>query len=108
MPQIQYLKTLQDGTTELEVSGNVQVEWHPQIYGIKPYNDQPRDVLTVSLSHVRAAGGFEVEFDAERNGWVIYRTVCTGWDEAGAMIEKRKEVAFLDAFDSEEADPNAE
>lgn len=45
---------------------------------------------------------------AERDGYVIYRTVTVGWTEPTAEknyqepIEKRKELAFIPAWDEEE------
>ena len=82
-----------------------RVDWmYPDIYA----GENPRSVLRIGLYHVRAADDIEIEYDGERDGYVIYRTVTTGHVEYSVgcyePIEKRKELAFIPAWDEEEAE----
>lgn len=83
-----------------------QIDWmYPEIYG----NNLPRSVLRIGLYHVRAADDIEVEYNSERDGYVIYQTVTTGWsldkdDNCYKAIEKRKKKAFIPAWDEEQVD----
>ena len=88
------------------------IEWmYPDIYD-KDLNGNPtpHSVLKIGLMHVRAADDIEIEYDSARDGYAIYRTVTIGWTEPTAEknysepIEKRKEVAFIPAWDEEEAE----
>jgi hypothetical protein len=83
------------------------IEWmYPNIYP----SEGPRSVLKVGLYHVRAADDIEIEYDSERDGYIIFRTVTVGWTEPteeknySEAIEKRKEVAFIPAWDEEEVE----
>jgi hypothetical protein len=78
------------------------VEWmYPNIYA----KDSPRSVLKIDMYHVRAANCIEIEYSSERDGYVIYQTVTVGWEMKDGCyypIEKRKEKAFIPAWDEEE------
>ena len=93
----------------IDIWGSAQIGWFAGIY---PDN---RTVLKVGLYHVRAADDIEIEYDSERDGWVIYRTVTVGWTDPTPekgyydSIEKRKEVAFIPSLDDEEvSEPHGE
>jgi hypothetical protein len=88
------------------------VEWmYPEIYG-KDIDGTPlpRSVLKIGLMHTRAANDIEIEYDSDRDGYVIYQMVTVGWKEVEGLegrncyepIEKRKEKAFIPAWDEEE------
>lgn len=94
---------MSDYPTQVEMKEG-RIDWmHPEIYA-----GNPRSVLRIGLYHVRAADDIEIEYNSERDGYVIYRTVTVGWTEPTAEknyhepIEKRKEVAFIPAWDEEE------
>ncbi len=76
------------------------------------YKEEPLDCLKISLMHVRAANDIEIEFSGERDGWVIYVTVTTGYKDSGKGylegIEERREKAFIPAWDEDEWDENQE
>jgi hypothetical protein len=75
---------------------------YPDIYG----KDMPRNFLRIALYHVRAANDIEIEYNSERDGWVIYMTATTGYKEsenALKPIEERREKAFIPAWDDDEA-----
>lgn len=84
----------------IEVRGSAKIDWmYPNIYGDSP------DVLRIALYHVRAANNIEIEYNSQRDGWVVYQQVTTGFREIGGCmdsVEKRKEVAFIPAWDAEQ------
>jgi hypothetical protein len=86
----------------IDLWGSGAISW---VAGIYP---EDRTVLRVGLFHTRAADDIEIEYDSERDGWVIYRTVTVGWTDPTPekgyydSIEKRKELAFIPAWDDEE------
>ena len=66
-------------------------------------------VLRVGLYHVRAADDIEIQYESESDGWVIYRTVTVGYEAHADKnyyepFEKRKELAFIPAWDDEQVD----
>ena len=86
----------------LDLWGSGTIGWFAGIY------KDDRTILKVGLYHVRAADDIEIEYDSERDGWIIYRTVTVGFTDPTPeknyydSIEKRKEVAFIPAWDEEE------
>jgi hypothetical protein len=80
------------------------IDWmYPEIYG----KDEPRSILKIGLYHVRAADDIEIEYDSDRDGYVIYQTVTVGYklEPEGKFlepVEKRKEKAFIPAWDDEQ------
>ena len=91
----------------IDLRGSAQIGWFAGIY------PDDRTVLKVGLYHVRAADDIEIEYDSDRDGWVIYRTVTVGFTDPTPeknyhdSIEKRKELAFIPAWDEEQMDePN--
>ena len=78
----------------MDVKGTKEIGWmYPDIYG----TDKPRDFLRIVLYHVRAANDIEIEYNSERDGWVIYCQVSLG-----NGIEERREKAFIPAWDEDE------
>lgn len=88
----------------IEVEGSRKIDWmYPEIYGDKP------DFLRIALYHVRAANNIEIEYNSSRNGWVIFQQITVGLQEVDGCtdsIEKRKEVAFVPAWDPEHIHDN--
>ncbi len=88
--------------SHLDLWGSGTIGWFAGIY------HEDRTVLRVGLHHVRAADDIEIEYDSARDGWVVYRTVTVGWTDPTPEknyyepIEKRKELAFIPAWDDEE------
>ena len=84
----------------IEIAGSQKIDWmYPNIYGDSP------DVLRISLYHVRAANDIEIEYSSQRDGWVVYQQVTTGFRNVGShmdSVEKRKELAFIPAWDAEQ------
>lgn len=87
------------------------VEWmYPEIYS-HDLEGRPvtKSILKIGLMHTRAANDIEIEYDSDRDGYVIYQTITVGWKEVGGLegrgcyepIEKRKEKAFIPAWDEE-------
>ena len=84
------------------VNGDASIEWFPNIY-----KDAPLSSIRIELMHVRAANDISIEYSGERDGWVITQTVTTGWkldpeSQCYDSIEKKKELAFIPAWDEEE------
>ena len=77
-----------------EVRGSVRLSWeYPNIYP-----DKPLDRLTIGLSHTRGANCFTVEFDGDRNGYVIRMDRVRDDDGIMETVEEGVEVAFLPAY----------
>ena len=80
---------------------SARIDWHAGIY------KDGRTKLVIALMHVRAANDIEIEYDSDRDGWVIYMTVTLGSRHNQAEgcyepIEERREKAFIPAWDKDE------
>jgi hypothetical protein len=92
--------------TDIEVSGDANIDWmYPSIYA----EDGPRNFLRIGLMHVRAANDIEIEYDSDRDGWLIFQIITTGFklveSEKGNYyepIEDRREMAFIPAWAEDE------
>ncbi len=87
----------------MEIRGSANIEWmYPNVY-----NDaslaQKRDTLTITLMHVRAADSIQIEFDADRNGWVIRMDKTKDMDGYSDVVEEKQEVAFVPAWNEDGA-----
>ena len=81
---------------KLETNESCSVDlWYPNI----DPDRGPLPRIKIGLMHVRAADDITVEFDGERNGWVI-RMDRTREHEGGVgeTIEEKVEVAFVPAW----------
>jgi hypothetical protein len=94
--------------TSVNIQGNANIDWYPQIYSA-PLTTEDRSILRLSLMHVRAANDIEIEYNSERDGWVIFqhvKTVAEEWDEANNTwidgVEERREMAFIPAWATDE------
>lgn len=66
------------------------------------YSDRPRsDVLHVDLDDVRASRGFAVQYDFDRDGWVIMVPTKFAWAEGEDVDEELREIAFVPSWDAD-------
>lgn len=91
----------------IDVRGSKRIDWmYPNIYG-PPLEGQPRDILNIALMHVRAACDIEIEYDSDRDGWAIYRTVDVSYTEVDGIWQpntERREKAFIPAWEEDHKD----
>ncbi len=74
----------------IEINGSASIDWiYPEIYG----NEKAKDTITLALSHTRAAADIQIQYDSEKDGWEISRTLKNG---------QRRLLAFIPAW-SEDA-----
>ena len=81
----------------VDVHGTGLVNWfYPEIYG----DDKPRDAIDINLMHVRASDGIRIEYDSERDGWVIMQGSKWEWeaDDPNPGDEDWQEVAFIQSW----------
>lgn len=92
--------------TTRDIHDTATIDWYPQIYDPAGLGQGvPRSFLRIGLMHVRAAADIEIEYNAERDGWVVYMTVTVGTKDCGTYIdsiEERREKAFIPAWDEDE------
>ena len=62
-----------------------------------PRNNEIQKVL-IGLCDVRAADSILIEFDFERNGWLIRQDKTEDKDQFMDVIEEKVEVAFIPAW----------
>jgi hypothetical protein len=63
--------------------------------------DNP-DKVIISLMDVRAADDLLIEFDFDRNGWVIKMDETKDKDSMTEIIKEKVEVAFIPAWNAVE------
>jgi hypothetical protein len=68
------------------------------------YPDAPLDRVSIGLTHVRAANTITVEYDGERDGWVIRMDRTVERDGCAETVAEACEVAFVPAWNETEAD----
>ena len=75
------------------------INWlYPEIY-----NSQNRSKLEISLFHTRAADSIRIQYDSERDGWIIEQASVFKWKADDKICDpKWKEVAFIQAWALEE------
>ena len=79
---------------------DVLVEWmYPNIYNSK---GRKPSKLTIAMYHVRASSNLVIEFDADRDGFVIRMDRTRDDDGCSEVVEKNVEVAFVPAWLEEE------
>lgn len=80
-----------------EIAGSTHLSWsYPEISG-----PQERGNLTLHLSHTRCANPIRIEYDGERDGWVVF--ALAGFDsQTGEYIWG--EAAFINGDESVEND----
>lgn len=71
------------------------------IYIWYPRTDNPIKAIQVGLMDVRAADDIRIEYDFERDGWVISQAQVFEWDVDERVDPEWKEVAFIKAWASE-------
>jgi len=84
---------------EIGIDGEktARVEWmYPNIY-----KDESLDYIEIGLYHVRAADDIRIEFDGERNGYVIRMDRTVEREGHCETIEEKQEVAFIPAWNQE-------
>jgi hypothetical protein len=59
-----------------------------------------RDFIEITLMHVRASNSIRIEYDSDRDGWIIFSpvTVYTPKEKTIDCIEEHVEVAFVPAW----------
>jgi hypothetical protein len=85
-------------TERIQVNQSAKINWsYPQIYDD---DDDGRDQITIGMEHVRASDQITIEFNSERNGWVIKMDKTKYDDEWGMThtVEEDCEVAFIPAW----------
>ena len=95
-----------DAMKNIEIKGDANIEWmYPNIYA----KDCPRNFLRIGLDHVRAANDIEIEYDSDRDGWLIFQNVTTGFKlieiekaKYYEPIEDHREMAFIPAWAEDE------
>lgn len=81
-----------------EVEGTAYIDWsYPNIYASKDRLDR----LHIGLSHVRAADDLVIEYDGDRDGWVIRMDRTRRMDGWSEVVEEAVEVAFIPAWNEE-------
>lgn len=81
------------GTDENQKEINAHIEWmYPGIYDKKSY-------LTLGLCHTRSADDIRINYDSERDGWIIEQASVFEWDCDDEICDPDwKEVAFIQAW----------
>jgi hypothetical protein len=70
--------------------------WYPQL------ENSPIKAVQVGLMDVRAADDIRIEYDFERDGWVIKQAQVFEWEADDDICDPQwKEVAFIQAWASE-------
>jgi hypothetical protein len=88
----------------IEVREDASIDWmYRNIYT----KEAPPNFLRIGLMHVRAANDIEIEYHSDRDGWVIFQTVTTGYqmnekENYYEPIEDRREMAFIPAWAEDE------
>jgi len=78
----------------IELPGSAHIEWmYPNIYG-----DEKRDRISIGLCHVRAANDITIEYNAERDGWVIMMNETREVPGGAETVKEDVEVAFIPAW----------
>lgn len=62
------------------------------------YPKDKLDSLTITLFHVRAADSIHIEFDGDRNGWVIRMDRTREKNGMSTVVKEKEEVAFIPAW----------
>ena len=78
---------------------HVSVEiWYPQL------ESRPVKAVHVGLIDVRAADDIRIEYDFERDGWVIKQAQVFEWEADDDVMDPQwKEVAFVQAWGSDKS-----
>ena len=67
-----------------------------------PRTDNPIKAIQVGLMDVRTADDIRIEYDFERDGWVIKQAQVFEWSADDEICDPQwKEVAFIEAWASE-------
>ena len=67
-----------------------------------PRTDNPIKAIQVGLMDVRAADDIRIEYDFQRDGWVIKQAQVFEWGADDEVCDPQwKEVAFVEAWASE-------
>lgn len=79
-----------------------RIVWmYPNIYP----EEKTLDSITISLCHVRAVSNIKIEFDGNRNGYVIKMDKIKDMGEYIEVVKEDDEVAFIPAWNEEECNP---
>jgi hypothetical protein len=87
--------------TNVEVGPDAIVTWmYPNIYKHDPRTGQktPLSQLRVGISHVRAADELIIEYDSERDGYVIRMDKTVDRGSYMDTVQEAVEVAFIPAW----------
>lgn len=79
----------------IELLGSTNIGWiYPEIY-----NKQHRDSIIIELCHTRSANIIRIEFDSDRDGYIIQQPTQFEWPIDDDTCDPHwKEVAFIDAW----------
>jgi hypothetical protein len=81
----------------LELRNSPRIDWmYPNIY-----SDKPLDRITIALFHTRAANDITIEFDGDRNGYVIRMDKTVDTNAGADTVEENVEVAFIPAWNED-------
>ena len=70
------------------------------------YPERPlSEILRVELEDVRASKGFSIQYDMERDGWIISVPTKFQWFAGEVPDEQLREVAFVPSWDGTEDIP---
>ena len=85
----------------IELIGSTIIGWmYPEIY-----QPNKRDSITIELYHTRSANNLHIEFDAERDGYVIQQQTRFTWSLNDPICDPEwKEVAFIKAWEAESSE----
>ena len=80
---------------EIELLGSSNIGWvYPEIY-----DKQHRDCIIIELCHTRSANPIRIEFDSERDGYIIQQPTRFSWPIDDCCCDQVwKEVAFIQAW----------
>lgn len=82
-----------------------QIDWmYPNIY---PNKEGGLSSIEIMLSHTRASDSILIEFDGDRNGYVIRMDKTKDMGNYSEEIEHKVEVAFIPAWNEVDDLPEA-
>lgn len=88
----------------IELLGSANIGWvYPEIY-----DKHHRDAIVIELCHTRSANMIRIEFDSERDGYIIQQPTRFSWSIDDDVCDQEwKEVAFIHAWEGVKKEAHA-
>ena len=88
----------------IELFGSTDIGWmHPEIY-----NKQHRDSIIIELCHTRSVNNIRIEFDSDRDGYIISQQTRFSWPLDDPICDPEwEEVAFVRGWAVEKKEDSA-